>query len=58
LIGHRHKFVVSKTGTTNAAGGCIVLTVETERGLRRVVVLGSKDGKTRIPEAEFIYNTN
>ena len=58
LIGHRHRFIVSKTGTTNAAGGCIVLTVETERGLRRVVVLGSKDGRTRIPEAEFIYNTN
>lgn len=56
LIGHKHKFIVSKTGTTNAAGGCIILTVETERGLRRVVVLGSKNGKTRIPEAEFIYN--
>ena len=58
LIGHKHKFIVSKTGTTSAAGGCIVLTVETERGLRRVVVLGSKDGRTRIPEAEFIYNAN
>ena len=58
LIGHKHKFIVSKTGTTNAAGGCIILTVETERGLRRVVVLGSKNGKTRIPEAEFIYNIN
>ena len=55
LIGHRHRFIVSKTGTTNAAGGCIVLTVETERGLRRVVVLGSKNGRTRIPEAEFIF---
>jgi D-alanyl-D-alanine endopeptidase (penicillin-binding protein 7) len=55
LIGHRHKFIVSKTGTTNAAGGCIILTVETERGLRRVVVLGSRNGRTRIPEAEFIY---
>jgi len=55
LIGHKHKFIVSKTGTTNAAGGCIVLTVETERGLRRVVVLGSRNGRTRIPEAEFIY---
>lgn len=55
LIGHKHRFVVSKTGTTNAAGGCIILTVETERGLRRVVVLGSKNGRTRIPEAEFIY---
>lgn len=58
LIGHKHKFIVSKTGTTNAAGGCIVLTVETERGLRRVVVLGSRNGKTRIPEAEFIYKVN
>lgn len=56
LIGHKHKFIVSKTGTTIAAGGCIILTVETERGLRRVIVLGSKDGRTRIPEAEFIYS--
>ena len=55
LIGHKHEFVVSKTGTTNAAGGCIILTVHTERGIRRVVVLGSKSGRTRIPEAEFIY---
>jgi D-alanyl-D-alanine endopeptidase (penicillin-binding protein 7) len=55
LVGHKHEFVVSKTGTTNAAGGCIILTVKTERGLRRVVVLGSKNGRTRIPEAEFIY---
>jgi D-alanyl-D-alanine carboxypeptidase len=55
LIGHKHEFVVSKTGTTNAAGGCIILTVHTERGIRRVVILGSKSGRTRIPEAEFIY---
>lgn len=55
LIGKKHKFIVSKTGTTNAAGGCIILTLETDRGLRRVVVLGSKNGRTRIPEAEFIY---
>jgi serine-type D-Ala-D-Ala endopeptidase (penicillin-binding protein 7) len=54
LIGHKHEFVVSKTGTTNAAGGCIILTVRTEKGLRRVVVLASKNGRTRIPEAEFI----
>lgn len=55
LIGHKHEFIVSKTGTTNAAGGCIILTVKTEKGLRRVVVLGSRNGRTRIPEAEFIY---
>ena len=56
LVGHKHEFVVTKTGTTNAAGGCIILTVKTEKGLRRVVVLGSKNGRTRIPEAEFIFN--
>lgn len=55
LIGKKHKFIVSKTGTTNAAGGCIILTLETDKGLRRVIVLGSKNGRTRIPEAEFIY---
>jgi len=55
LIGKKHKFIVSKTGTTTAAGGCIILTLETDKGLRRVIVLGSKNGRTRIPEAEFIY---
>ncbi len=55
LIGKKHKFIVSKTGTTSAAGGCIILTLETDKGLRRVIVLGSKNGRTRIPEAEFIY---
>lgn len=55
LVGKKQKFIVSKTGTTNAAGGCIILTLETDKGMRRVVVLGSKNGRTRIPEAEFIY---
>lgn len=54
LIGQNHQFIVSKTGLTTAAGGCIILTAQTDRGLRRVVVLGSQTGKTRIPEAEFI----
>lgn len=56
LVGHKHEFIVTKTGTTSAAGGCIILTVKTERGIRRVVVLASKNGRTRIPEAEFIFN--
>ena len=58
LIGKTYEFVVSKTGTTNAAGGCIILTVDTDRGLRRVVVLGSRNGHTRIPEAEFIIKVD
>ena len=54
IIGKRHNFIVSKTGTTTAAGGCIVMMLDTDIGRRVVVVLGSKNGKTRIPEAEFI----
>jgi D-alanyl-D-alanine endopeptidase (penicillin-binding protein 7) len=54
IIGKRHDFVVSKTGFINASGGCIVLMIDTEVGRRIVVVLGSKNTHTRIPEAEFI----
>lgn len=54
MIGKDHRIVVSKTGFTNPAGGCIVMGLDTELGQRTVVVLGSKNTKTRIPEAEFI----
>lgn len=54
IIGQRHEFIVSKTGFINAAGGCIVMMLETDVGRRIVVVLGSKNTRTRIPEAEFI----
>ena len=57
LIGKKHEFIISKTGTTSAAGGCIILTVKTDKGLRRVVVLGSRDGRTRIPEADFLVSS-
>jgi D-alanyl-D-alanine endopeptidase (penicillin-binding protein 7) len=56
IVGKRHSFIVSKTGTTNAAGGCIVMMVDTDVGCRIVIVLGSKNGKVRIPEAEFIVS--
>jgi D-alanyl-D-alanine endopeptidase (penicillin-binding protein 7) len=54
IIGKRHRFIVSKTGLTNAAGGCIVMLLDTDIGRRLVVVLGSQNTRTRIPEAEFI----
>jgi D-alanyl-D-alanine endopeptidase (penicillin-binding protein 7) len=57
IIGKRHDFVVSKTGFINASGGCIVIMMDTEIGRRIVVVLGSKNTHTRIPEAEFIATT-
>jgi D-alanyl-D-alanine endopeptidase (penicillin-binding protein 7) len=54
IIGKRHEFIVSKTGYIRASGGCIVMMLDTDVGRRIVVVLGSKNTKTRIPEAEFI----
>ena len=54
IIGKRHEFIVSKTGWIRASGGCIVMMLDTDVGRRIVVVLGSKNTHTRIPEAEFI----
>jgi len=54
IIGKRHEFIVSKTGYIRASGGCIVMLLDTDIGRRLVVVLGSKNTHTRIPEAEFI----
>jgi len=54
VIGKRHNFIVSKTGYIHASGGCIVMMLDTDVGRRIVVVLGSKNTHTRIPEAEFI----
>lgn len=54
IIGKRYHFIVSKTGYIRAAGGCIVMMLDTDVGRRIVVVLGSKNTHTRIPEAEFI----
>jgi D-alanyl-D-alanine endopeptidase (penicillin-binding protein 7) len=56
VIGKRYNFIVSKTGSTNAAGSCIVIMLDTDVGRRVVVLLGAKAGK-RLPEAEYIvYN--
>jgi D-alanyl-D-alanine carboxypeptidase len=54
IIGKRHEFIVSKTGYIRASGGCIAMMLDTEVGRRIVIVLGSKNTRTRIPEAEFI----
>lgn len=54
LIGDKHIIQVSKTGWTTKSGGCIVMLMDTDQGRRVVVVLGSKNTQTRIPEAEFL----
>ncbi len=48
------EFIISKTGYIRAAGGCIVMMIDTNLGRRIVVLLNSKNTHTRIPEADFI----
>jgi D-alanyl-D-alanine carboxypeptidase len=54
LVGKGYEFIVSKTGWITKSGGCIVMMLTTERGVRTVVLLGSKSIRTRIPEAKMI----
>jgi D-alanyl-D-alanine endopeptidase (penicillin-binding protein 7) len=39
--------LISKTGTTNAAGKCVIMLVEKNKDLHAVVVLGQKNAKER-----------
>jgi D-alanyl-D-alanine endopeptidase (penicillin-binding protein 7) len=54
LVGPDRTFLVSKTGWISKSGGCIVMMLDTVNGIRTVVLLGSKNTKTRIPEAEML----
>ena len=54
LVGHGYDFIVSKTGWITKSGGCIVMMINTNVGQRIVVLLGSKNTRTRIPEAKMI----
>jgi D-alanyl-D-alanine endopeptidase (penicillin-binding protein 7) len=58
IVGKRYNFIVSKTGTTIAAGGCIVVMVDTDVGRRIIILLGAKNGKVRIPEVEYLVAQN
>ena len=49
--------IVSKTGYINASGGCVVMLLDTDQGQRVIVLLGSKNTRTRIPELEKISVT-
>lgn len=54
LVGKGVDFIVSKTGWITASGGCIVMMLRNEHGIRTVILLGSKNTKTRIPEAYLV----
>jgi D-alanyl-D-alanine endopeptidase (penicillin-binding protein 7) len=50
----KYNFIVSKTGYIRASGGCIVIMLDTALGRRIIVLLGSQNTRTRIPEAELL----
>lgn len=52
IIGKKYDFIVSKTGFISAAGGCIVMMLNTGIHQGIVILLGSQNTKTRIPEAD------
>jgi D-alanyl-D-alanine endopeptidase (penicillin-binding protein 7) len=54
LVGKGVDFIVSKTGWIRASGGCIVMMLHGDQGIRTVILLGSKNTKTRIPEAYMV----
>jgi D-alanyl-D-alanine endopeptidase (penicillin-binding protein 7) len=48
------EFLVSKTGYIRAAGGCVVMMLNTYIGQRIVILLGSRSTQTRLPEAQAV----
>jgi D-alanyl-D-alanine endopeptidase (penicillin-binding protein 7) len=52
------QIIVSKTGYIHESGGCVVMLLDTNIGQRVIVLLGSKNTRTRIPEAlDLIKNS-
>jgi D-alanyl-D-alanine carboxypeptidase len=49
---HTMDVVLSKTGYTVPAGGCLVMTINSIVGPRIFILLGSKNAKTRVPDME------
>jgi len=44
--------ILSKTGYTAPAGGCLVMTINSVVGPRILILLGSRNAKTRIPDMQ------
>lgn len=47
---------LSKTGYTNPAGGCLVMTMNSIVGQRIFILLGSRNARTRIPDMERLVS--
>jgi len=56
VIFHYDNILLSKTGTTNAAGRCVVMLVERTGSMHGVVILGQKNGQERTKLSELLIN--
>ena len=52
IVFHYDNILLSKTGTTNAAGKCVVMLVERDGTVHGVVILGQKNGQERTKISE------
>ncbi len=48
----KFSIILSKTGFTNPAGGCLVMIMDSPVGQRILILLGSRNARTRIPDME------
>lgn len=58
MLFHFDNILISKTGTTNAAGKCVIMLIEKNQTLHAVVVLGQKNGTARTQLAETLLTAN
>jgi D-alanyl-D-alanine endopeptidase (penicillin-binding protein 7) len=49
--------ILSKTGFTNPAGGCLVMILQSDVGRRILILLGSRNAHTRIPDMLGLIKT-
>ena len=54
IVFHYDNILLSKTGTTNAAGKCVVMLVEKAGSIHGVVILGQKNGQERTKISEML----
>lgn len=50
----KFNIALSKTGFTNPAGGCLVMILNSSVGKRILILLGSRNAHTRIPDMESL----
>lgn len=53
----KFEIILSKTGFTNPAGGCLVMIMNSAVGQRVLILLGSRNARTRIPDMERLVNS-